>query len=212
MWKVLLSGKKKTPLPPVRSAFYLLELVHYNNSPTTALLHSSPWPYKPSTFFIYFIFLMLLSAPAPGFEIRKSLVCCIISLQWHLTDCWMKAAARLWREETATAGAGSQCTQSWCDVLFAATLYSLAWLTCSKNAALQLSLVHEAKIMAQCRVMNYAWTMHYGMPCPLPNIPCSSWHEEHTHRIFLKHMHSECISVEISKNMLACKYTHRVMF
>lgn len=112
---------------------------------------------------------MLLSAPCSRFEIWKSLACCIISLQWHLMDCWMKAAARVWREETARALVGrSQCTQSWCDVLFPATLSSLAWLPCSKNAVLQLSLVHEAKIMAQCRVMNYAWPMHCGMPCRPP--------------------------------------------
>lgn len=46
--------KRKTHLLAVSwSSFCLLELVHYNKSPTTALLHASPWPHEPPTFSLF---------------------------------------------------------------------------------------------------------------------------------------------------------------
>lgn len=87
---------------------------------------------------------------------------CVMSLV--SIEIWWTVAESVFREKIAVTPEESQFT------LTAST--HPVWLTWSKNAAVQLTLVHRANIMAQCRVMNYARSMHCGAVCrPHPNFP-----------------------------------------
>lgn len=129
---------------------------------STTLLHSSLSGHESLLPFFYCKCVTSLSS---SFENHKSLVCRAISFQWRLIDCWVKVAASVWRGKVACAKSAYPFMMR-CSLAY--HIIWSAWFTCSKNAVLRLSLVHNTKITAQCRVMNYTWSMPCGMTCTPP--------------------------------------------
>lgn len=115
----------------------------------------------------YLFYCKCVTSLSSSFENHKSLVCCAISFQWRLIDCWVLSGCKCLERKVA-------CAKSVYPFMMRCSLaYHIiwsAWFTCSKNAVLQLSLVHNTKITAQCKVMNYTWSMHCGMTCTPPPI------------------------------------------
>lgn len=105
------------------SAGYLLMLLLPGSACSVWQQHNNT-PLPGHTDLLPFFFCKCIVSSSPSFENHKSVVCCTLSLQWRLMDCWIKAAESVCRREAATTGVGSQCTHSWCNVLFAGKLCS----------------------------------------------------------------------------------------
>lgn len=119
---------------------------------------------------------------------------CTVSLQWRLMDCWIEGAASVWRAEIATAGVRSQCTHSWCDVLFPATSSSLPDLHAVK---MQYT---AAFISARSKDYGSMWGYQLCMsraPPPLISLFILTW-GTHPQSIAQAHTHSECTNIQIS--------------
>lgn len=117
MWKALLSSFKKTTLLAFSwCSFYLEELVQYKTS-IIALL-------SLATQASYLFFVRVLSPPLPALKTIK--VWCVVPSA--SSDVWWTAGLNRLQVsgggKKSTAGVGSQCTHSWCDVLFPGTLCS----------------------------------------------------------------------------------------